>query len=128
MNHRRAGYGVIAYSVAQRTHEIGVRMALGAARIDVLRLVVTEGLAIGGAGVVLGLAAAGVLTRVMAGLLFSVAPRDPLTFLAGGSLLLMVAVAASYIPARRATRVEPVAALRMSDQPSASTHRRQFTR
>jgi len=106
-------YGVIAYSVAQRTHEIGVRMALGAERNDVLRLVVAEGLAVGGAGVILGLAAAAVLTRVMAGLLFGVAPRDPLTFFAGGSLLLVVAVAASYIPARRATRVEPVAALRM---------------
>ncbi len=106
-------YGVIAYSVAQRTHEIGVRMALGAERNDVLRLVVAEGLAVGGAGVILGLAAAAVLTRVMAGLLFGVAPRDPLTFFAGGSLLLVVAVAATYIPARRATRVEPVAALRM---------------
>ncbi|MDQ3211199.1 MAG: permease, partial [Acidobacteriota bacterium] len=75
--------------------------------------VVAEGLAVGGAGVILGLAAAAVLTRVMAGLLFGVAPRDPLTFFAGGSLLLVVAVAATYIPARRATRVEPVAALRM---------------
>jgi predicted permease len=105
-------YGVIAYSVAQRTHEIGVRMALGAGRNDVLRLVVAEGLCLAAAGVALGLAGAALLTKVMAALLFGVTPRDPLTFGAGGALLLAVALAASYIPARRATRVEPVAALR----------------
>jgi len=106
-------YGVIAYSVAQRTHEIGVRMALGADRGDVLRLVVVEGVAVGAAGVTLGLAGAALLTNVMAGVLFGVPPRDPVTFALGGALLLVVATAASYIPARRATRVEPVAALRM---------------
>jgi putative ABC transport system permease protein len=106
-------YGVIAYSVAQRTHEIGVRMALGADRGDVLRLVVVEGVAVGAAGVTLGLAGAALLTNVMAGVLFGVPPRDPVTFAFGGALLLVVATAASYIPARRATRVEPVAALRM---------------
>jgi ABC-type transport system, involved in lipoprotein release, permease component len=105
-------YGVIAYSVAQRTHEIGVRMALGAAGSDVLRLVIGEGLAIAAAGVTLGLVGAAALTRVMAGLLFGVTPRDPLTFAAGAVLLLIVSVMASYLPARRATRVEPVTALR----------------
>jgi putative ABC transport system permease protein len=105
-------YGVIAYSVAQRTHEIGVRMALGAERRDVLRLVATEGLGIAAAGVAVGLAGGALLTRVMAGLLFGVAPRDPLTFAVGGTVLLAVAMLASYVPARRATRVEPVTALR----------------
>jgi predicted permease len=105
-------YGVIAYSVAQRTHEIGVRMALGAARPDVLRLVLFEGIAIALAGVALGLAGALGLTRVMAGLLVGVSPRDPLTFGAGALTLLTVAVVASYVPAMRAARVEPMAALR----------------
>ncbi len=105
-------YGVIAYSVAQRTHEIGVRMALGAARLDVVRLVLSEGIAIGLAGVAIGLGAAALLTRVMAGLLFGVAPRDPLTFAGGAALLLAVAVAASCVPALRASRVEPMTALR----------------
>jgi putative ABC transport system permease protein len=105
-------YGVIAYSVAQRTHEIGVRIALGAASGAVLRLVVAEGLAMAVAGVALGLAGAAMLSRVMAGLLFGVTPRDPLTFGAGAAVLLVVAVLASYVPARRAARVEPVTALR----------------
>jgi len=105
-------YGVIAYSVIQRTHEIGVRMALGADRADVLRLVVAEGLGVALGGVGLGLAGAAVFTKLMAELLFGVTARDPLTFGAGGVLLLSVALVASYIPARRATRVEPVIALR----------------
>ena len=105
-------YGVIAYSVAQRTHEIGVRMALGAARPDVLRLVVIEGVGIALAGVVLGLAGALALTRIMAGLLVGISPRDPLTFGAGAVMLLTVAVVASYVPALRAARVELMAALR----------------
>jgi putative ABC transport system permease protein len=105
-------YGVIAYSVIQRTHEIGVRMALGANRADVLRLVVSEGLGVALGGVALGLAGAAVFTKLMADLLFGVTARDPLTFGAGGALLLTVALAASYIPARRAARVEPVIALR----------------
>ncbi len=105
-------YGVIAYSVIQRTHEIGVRMALGADRADVLRLIVSEGLGVALGGVGLGLACAAVFTKLMAELLFGVTARDPLTFGVGGVLLLTVALAASYIPARRATRVEPVIALR----------------
>jgi putative ABC transport system permease protein len=105
-------YGVIAYSVAQRTHEIGVRMALGAERMDVLRLVLREGFAIAAGGIALGLVGAAALTSVMTTLLFGVTARDPLTFVAGAGLLLLVALFASYIPALRATRVEPVTALR----------------
>jgi putative ABC transport system permease protein len=105
-------YGVIGYSVAQRTHEIGVRMALGAERSDVLRLVLKEGVVIAAAGVALGLAAAALLSRLMANLLFGVTAHDPVTFGLSGGLLLFVALCASYIPARRATRVEPVTALR----------------
>jgi putative ABC transport system permease protein len=105
-------YGVIAYSVAQRTHEIGVRMALGAAPHDVIRLVLGEGIGVAVVGVAVGMAGAAVLTRAMSGLLFGVTARDPLTFGAGAALLLLVGALASYIPARRATRVEPVTALR----------------
>jgi putative ABC transport system permease protein len=105
-------YGVIAYSVAQRTHEIGVRMALGAARPDVVRLVLGEGVAIAIAGVALGAVSALALGRVMASLLVGISPRDPLTFGEGAVLLLFVAIVASYVPALRAARVEPMTALR----------------
>jgi putative ABC transport system permease protein len=105
-------YGVLAYSVTQRTHEIGVRMALGAAGRDVLGLVVREGLALAVMGVALGLAVAAALTRLMAGLLFGVTALDPLTFGAGAALLLVVAAVACLVPARRATRVEPITAIR----------------
>ncbi len=105
-------YGVIAYSVAQRTHEIGVRMALGAARPDVVRLVLAEGVTTAFLGVALGVASALALGRVMASLLIEVTPRDPLTLGASAGLLLLVAILASYVPARRAARVEPVTALR----------------
>ena len=105
-------YGVIAYSVAQRTHEIGVRMALGAARGDVMRLVLAEGAGIAMAGVALGVAASLALTRVMTTLLVGVSPRDPVTLIGGAALLLAVAIVASCVPALRASRVEPMAALR----------------
>jgi predicted permease len=105
-------YGVISYSVAQRTHEIGVRMALGAERVDVLRMILAHGLRIAGAGVVIGVAASFGLTRLMAKLLFSVSAADPLTFAAVAIVLLFVAMLACYIPARRTLRVDPMIALR----------------
>ena len=105
-------YGVISYSVTQRTQEIGIRMALGAQRRDVLRMVVGNALMLAVVGIALGSAAAFVLTRLMTKLLFSVAPEDPVTFGAVAVLLVGVAALASYVPGRRATRVDPVVALR----------------
>jgi putative ABC transport system permease protein len=105
-------YGVIAYSTAQRTQEIGIRMALGAGRGHVLRMVVGEGLKIGAAGLVLGVAASLALTRLMSGLLFGVSERDPLTFVALPVALLAIAGVAAWMPARRALRVDPMIALR----------------
>lgn len=105
-------YGVISYSVAQRTHEIGIRMALGAQRTDVMRMVLAQGARIVGAGVVIGWAASLGLTRLLANLLFSVSTADPLTFSAVALTLILVAMLASYIPARRTLRVDPIVALR----------------
>jgi ABC-type antimicrobial peptide transport system permease subunit len=104
-------YGVMSYGVAQRTREIGIRMALGAQRSDVLKLTVGQGLRLVSVGVLIGLAAAFVLTRVMASLLFGVSPTDSTTFITISLVLISVAALASYIPALRATKVDPIVAL-----------------
>src|SRR5438477_1895709 len=104
-------YGVMAYTVTQRTQEIGIRMALGAQRSDVLGLVVRQGMTLAAIGVVAGLAGAFSLTRVMASLLFNVRPDDPTTYLAISFLLIVVAFLACYLPARRAAKLDPVIAL-----------------
>jgi putative ABC transport system permease protein len=105
-------YGIIAYSVAQRTHEIGIRMALGAGAREVLALVLKEGVLMAAAGVVIGLGVSAAATRLMSSVLVGVTPRDPVAFGASAAILLVVAVLASYLPARRAIRVDPISALR----------------
>ena len=105
-------YGVISYVVAQRTREIGVRMALGAERSVVSRMVLKQALMLAGGGVAIGLLGALGLTRLMSSLLFGVSPLDPLTFASVAAALSAVALVASYLPARRASLVDPVVALR----------------
>jgi len=105
-------YGVVSYSVSQRIREIGIRLALGAAVTEVTRLFVRYALAISGLGAACGLAVALVLTRLMKSLLFEVSLADPLTYAAASAGLILAAALASCLPARRATKVDPVAALR----------------
>jgi putative ABC transport system permease protein len=104
--------GVLATSVSRRTQEIGVYMALGAARGDVLRMVIRQGMTLVLAGLAIGVPAAILGTRVMSSLLFEIGPRDPLTFIGASALLLLVALVACYVPARRATKIAPMVALR----------------
>lgn len=105
-------YGVLAFSVSQRTQEMGVRIALGASRSDVLRLVVRQGVGLAAIGVVFGLAGAFGITRVIETLLYNVTPTDPLSFAGVATFLTLIAIVASYVPARRATTVDPIVALR----------------
>ena len=105
-------YGVTAYSVAQRTHEIGVRAALGATSMDLLRLVLARGLVLTWLGIAIGIIGALALTRLMASLLYGVGARDPATMVSVGVLLTAVALSACYVPAWRAIRVDPMTALR----------------
>jgi putative ABC transport system permease protein len=106
-------YGVVSYTVTQRTRELGVRMALGAGSGDTLRLVLRRSMVLVGAGTVAGLAASVGITRVMSGLLYQVSPLDPIVFVGVSSLLAASGLLASLIPARRATRVDPIVALRV---------------
>src|SRR5262249_46048528 len=106
-------YGLLAYSVSERTHEIGVRLALGATRGAVVTMVLRQGMTLAALGAAIGVVAAFGTVRLIAGLLFGVSPADPATFATIPILLIAVALAACYVPARRATRVDPMVALRV---------------
>ena len=105
-------YGVVAYSVAARTHEIGIRMALGASRSDVLKLVVGDGLLLCAAGLMVGIPVGLLVTRVLSSFLYGTKPGDPMAFAGVSMLLTSMATLACYIPARRAMKVDPLVALR----------------
>ena len=105
-------YGVMAYTFSQRTHEIGVRVALGAQRSDILRLALGEGMILVAVGLGAGLIGAAIVTRFLRSMLFSVTATDPITFVSIAALLAAVALLACFIPARRATQVDPLVALR----------------
>lgn len=105
-------YSVISYSVSRRTHEIGIRVSLGASRADVLRLVLRQGMMLAALGLVIGIIGALALSRLMSAVVYGITASDPLTFLAVSLLLACVALLACYIPARRAMRVDPAVALR----------------
>jgi len=105
-------YGVISYIVSERTHEIGIRLALGADRATILQMILGQGVALAVAGTAVGLVGALLVSRLMAGLLYGVRPTDLPTFTGVAALLISVAVGACYVPARRAIRVDPLSALR----------------
>ena len=105
-------YGVLSYSVAQRTQEIGIRAALGATRTSLLQLILSRGVGLTVVGLVIGVSGSLGLTRLMASLLYGVSARDPVTMIVVGAVLALVAVLACYVPARRATRIDPLLALR----------------
>jgi ABC-type antimicrobial peptide transport system permease subunit len=107
-------YGLLAYMVGQRSREIGIRMALGARRGDILRMFLRKGAALAGVGIVAGLVFSAATASMMASLLYGVRPHDPAVFLIAPLLLFAIAVLASYLPARRATKVNPIVALRES--------------
>jgi len=105
-------YGVMSYGVSQRTQEIGIRVALGATAVDILKLILRNGMILAGAGILIGLVGAIALSRLMTGLLFGITATDTLTFAGVSITMLLVALAASYLPARRATKIDPLEALR----------------